>query len=1386
MKHRQLFILSLLIILFFIPLSIHILYWIGAQPPRLQSGETALDELNAVADSIEEWFKEFTGSIVSPLWKIEKSLSQKPLPEKQEAFFDILEQAAKDFRYEGRAGHLSLFDESGKAIAWTSGSTLIAAETLKEEPFTFSLKREGGEIRICAFKRIEPSAHIAASEFLIESKLRDYTFSDLISEKLMRLGKIQIEIFEKKHQNEEVADLFSRLGERFLSKEEKTLYLSLTAGRDDLIGFAKIAATEPQSFLQFATGEAEVLFSYLLFCLFILTLFFFIARSKKISKSERGMASMFLFITLFGAASFFLWVFRIFILRREILKLLFPDAVAGPIYFGTSEFFGLFHSPLDLFLTTSVLLVQIALVIILLHTLKAGLPSRISSGALLLGECVILLLLVLIAFIVAGSIVENSRINIMLFEYGSYGIIRLIMQASIFLPFLSASLIAIAIIRSVHRIAGLERLSVEKVSDLKLISAFSFIAAIGVFVILDHSYSHLKASTILKEFRYEIIQQEASKRQLIEESLVKIGSSSSLFPEIFATTERDDTLAFELWEQTELSTLGVMSSLEIYNREGELISRFTQDLPGFNEQIALDDRESFEPEISEEAFSVGSTRGNVLHGEIPVISGSMIAGIAVIHILDQPENIPFLTLGRSYSEFYRKSDPSLLYAELIGVEPPFIVYDKNGKIIFSSIMNPPPFSESIRRESLLNPNAWTGFHQEQFPYHLFSLPHNDKFYVTGYPAKRSFQQLSLFIKIAFFSLVLAFLIITFGKAISRPSSLALIRLKNFLASIRQSYHRKLLTAIIIASLIPLLSLSFIIRGYISTKAQEGIFNRGINTLASSRRVVSDYISIEIDEADLTDVSTVSDEVLYWLNTIVRQDINIYAEGLLQASSRRDLFLSGLLPYRLDSDAYKKIILKGEPYHIKKEHSRGFYTLYAALDVPSFKQGVISIPLNISGSNILREAKNVEDVILIITVLTLLLLTLIGYFMALSISKPVVRLVDATVRLASGDYETQIQPSTSDETRLLTESFNAMADSLKAQREDLKKRKDYIEKILNNITAGVISTNSDGTVVTINPTASSLLTPDSPLPEGMNLLRFFSEDKSFSGMKDLLERSLASQSERLESEIEISMHEHALQLRIVIIPLLEEDPAHAGRIVVIEDITEMIKSNRLSAWAEMAKNIAHEIKNPLTPIQLSAEHLKKIHRDRREELDRIFEECLTTIIKQVRELRKISEDFSAYSKLPELKREVTDPVDLVHELLAPYRASLKANIRLREEYGDVPQISVDRRVMKGALTNIVENSIQAIVGEGEISVSVLRPQQDRDAVMIIIEDNGEGVSKENLDRLFDPYFSTKEHGTGIGLAITKKVIEEHGGAIRVESEVAKGTKMIVTLPAIHSS
>ena len=214
---------------------------------------------------------------------------------------------------------------------------------------------------------------------------------------------------------------------------------------------------------------------------------------------------------------------------------------------------------------------------------------------------------------------------------------------------------------------------------------------------------------------------------------------------------------------------------------------------------------------------------------------------------------------------------------------------------------------------------------------------------------------------------------------------------------------------------------------------------------------------------------------------------------------------------------------------------------------------------------------------------------------------------------------------------------------------------------------------------------------------------------------------------------------------------------------------------------MARQVAHEIKNPLTPIQLSAEHLRRVHADRGEPLGPVLEGCVSSILGQVHLLRQIAAEFSSFASAPTARRQPVDPVRLVHDVVEPYRAGLQGRIRVQNDIvPPLPPVLIDRSLASRALANVVENALHAMPGQGRLRFSAL---VEEPWVVIDVEDTGVGMDEESLGRVFEPYFSTKSTGTGLGLPIARRNIELSGGTVSVQSEKGRGTIVSIRLPVV---
>ncbi|RWX44346.1 two-component system, NtrC family, nitrogen regulation sensor histidine kinase NtrY [Candidatus Electrothrix aarhusensis] len=432
-------------------------------------------------------------------------------------------------------------------------------------------------------------------------------------------------------------------------------------------------------------------------------------------------------------------------------------------------------------------------------------------------------------------------------------------------------------------------------------------------------------------------------------------------------------------------------------------------------------------------------------------------------------------------------------------------------------------------------------------------------------------------------------------------------------------------------------------------------------------------------------------------------------------------------------------------------------------------------------------------LLIITLLILFGAIWFGFFIARSMTASINKLAEGTQRVAGGDLDFTIEKESDDEMGLLVDSFNSMtSDLLKSNRElaethkALQKsnliseqRRRYLETILKNVAAGVIAINEHNEVTTINPFAEKLLKIDTenflhkdfhkalPLSHVSVIESFFT---------DLLKSGKRS----IERHLNLTVRKgETYSLLVNITRLIDEQERPIGYVIVFDNLTKLEKAQRLAAWQEVARRIAHEIKNPLTPIQLSAQRLRKRYLTTIENDREIFEQCTGTIISQVDEIKRLVTEFSDFARMPRVKKQQANIIAIAADTLVLYREGHK-HISFPLQYDEVPQFAFDPVQIKRVLINLLDNAVSVLAHGGSV-LTEIRLQEDDDTVRIIICDDGPGMSDQVRQRLFEPYFSTRKSGTGLGLAIANTIITEHNGVIKVHDNVPSGTVFTIELP-----
>ncbi len=417
-------------------------------------------------------------------------------------------------------------------------------------------------------------------------------------------------------------------------------------------------------------------------------------------------------------------------------------------------------------------------------------------------------------------------------------------------------------------------------------------------------------------------------------------------------------------------------------------------------------------------------------------------------------------------------------------------------------------------------------------------------------------------------------------------------------------------------------------------------------------------------------------------------------------------------------------------------------------------------------------------LLMVTLLIVFSAIWFGIRLARDITVPIKELAEATHRIAEGDLNVRIEMKAGDEIGKLVQSFNQMTGDLQVSRIELEQRKKYMEIVLKNVAAGVISIDDRGMITTINTSAEQMLAVKGEAVLG----RRFSEalEKEYAERIDeLLNELKSSQKDSIEKQLTVTVRGKSFSILINLATLRDEEGRPLGFVAVFDDLTQLIKAQRVAAWREVARRIAHEIKNPLTPIQLSAQRLRKRYLEKLGQDETVFDECTRTIVKQVEELKGMVNEFSNFARMPTSNPTPNHLNEIVQEALVLFKEAHR-EVRFHFSPTDLPVLHLDRDQMKRVMINLIKNSLSAIDQEGEINI---RTSYDEKLQMVRLEvsDNGCGIPEEDKGRLFEPYYSTKKSGTGLGLTIVNAIIADHNGYIRVRDNPPRGTTFLIELP-----
>lgn len=440
------------------------------------------------------------------------------------------------------------------------------------------------------------------------------------------------------------------------------------------------------------------------------------------------------------------------------------------------------------------------------------------------------------------------------------------------------------------------------------------------------------------------------------------------------------------------------------------------------------------------------------------------------------------------------------------------------------------------------------------------------------------------------------------------------------------------------------------------------------------------------------------------------------------------------------------------------------------------------------------------ILFIVTLLIVFAAIWFGFYIAKGITDPLDKLAIATRRVAGGDLSFVLEKKADDEMGLLVDSFNTMTTNLNSSNtrleevhkalqkssQESEQRRRYTEIILQNVAAGVVSLDNSGRITTINRFAEKLLHINKE-----HFLNRHYHEALLKGHAEIISGFLKelqiTGKTSIERHLKLSILKEKFSLLVNFTRLEDENGNSLGFVLVFDNLTKLEKMQRMAAWREVARRIAHEIKNPLTPIQLSAQRLRRRYPEILKEENSIFDQCTYTIIKQVDELKRLVSEFSQFARMPKIQQGAASLCQVTRETLFLYQEAHKEIIFTCSETEPIPIFSFDAEQIKRCLINLLDNAVAVLSNDSTIDGAVdivLSLDEEKENVFIKISDSGPGIPEEDIPKLFEPYFSTKKTGTGLGLAIVSTIVADHNGYIRVQNNIPHGSIFIIELPLLQ--
>ena len=1240
--------------------------------PRLLTTHYFQESLGGLRRQAQSIKKEFA-LLETGLRARQKALAVSSFPYDKDKIFALFKGQKVDPELEG----LAYYDEDGSLAVWLGNVIDFRPPTL-DKPLL---------VRNRASSYLVSSARVRQSEQVVLFRLlafRPQLRAPYLSEYQFLKGKYwksgHVDYWDFRDDVSGFEQIFARhqdeyRGEPRLDNETQQIFFPLRNEQAEIVATVNLTAPSLRS-IHSSLRESMILVSMIALALSLVFLLTDLARSYLQSPRKRAGTVILLVLALAGLRIAFV---PLSMLERVQSLRVFSPAQAGFFSLGR-----LTQSPADILLSTLFLFLIIAALGVfawdLVRDKKWTLPlaGAWTFDTLLIGAA---FFLTSIYHSFVSRLVANSNLNLLRFS-GDPSFLFLHLGLVFFLLscgwaiFLSVRLVQLlsprwsvalppliwttGIFLLLHG-AGTDSLlltipiiilflgyliSRPYMSSIKRASIF---ALIFLAALLNSAELHLQGSarlgSLVQNFlRNTILSQEDWADFIIQQSLPEIEKRKAF---ILAFLQNPDPSPFarSLWESTLAAKFNWYSILEVLDAEGGILSRFS-----------LNISQLYQPEVElplsptwrvsrVNVPSLGKEREFILAYK-DWYSQDQYLGRMTFSLAIDPEMLPFLYSANPYFELLKVS----LLPSLNQQEFGFAIFDARGKVLF----NPSRISSGIGARTLEKierapEGIWASFRDRGRVFRTFYFRFQNRVYAFLLPQKNILGLTVEFLKLAIFYLGLAFLFLVLV-----PAFLG----RKKLASYLWSFSSRVNAAFITITVISLLLFTFFSHRFFTRTFSQRFLEEAEVHANFARNIMQDFVTLQQEEKATLIAPT--DDLVLWISSAIATDVNLYGEGRLISSSRREFFDWGFLPDLIDGEAYYRIRYENEPFYVQRPRIGGYS--YQSLTIPYTiprAQYLISLPFPFEEQEIAGATEELVEFLVFVSAFLILFVLFFARGIGRMIISPVKKLLAGTREVGLGNLEIVVEHRSHDEMKSLVDGFNAMIKDLKRHQQE------------------------------------------------------------------------------------------------------------------IADLSKKV------AWAELAQKVAHEIKNPLTPIQLSAEHILRVYGDKSADFEKALRESASYIISEVDNLRRIAQEFLELSRVTSLTKEAFDLREAIGEVVSPYRKVISGRIRFREVFeGEEFPIEADKSKIKIAFRNIFINAIEAIRGRGEIEI---RLRAEKENLVLVIRDSGIGMAKDLVEKVFDPYFSTKDAGTGLGLPIAKKIVEDHGGTIRVESEVEKGTVITINLP-----